>query len=1502
MRPGCNSAQWLSAATALLVARGVHAQVLVRETIEKNSPLFSKYCVQTYGYGRVDGGTDCIAVATAKEEAMSSATDIVINNYWMSMLAYTMNGYEHNDGTYADAKYSPCKQYATVDLTGKPKSSGYVEAYFEWKISHIVGVNEGVWSCDPNAHFTEIPLLPGANNPINVPRFTPEWVPCPPEGAGCKAFYDGCDPRVVLLKQVKEVQGDDDQNVGDPIGVIEGHVLVEEGDVRIPAPGVALDFGRAYESGIERTNGPLGARWTHLYDVRLTATNTVFNGTNNAWRVLHTSFGRHFWFQQNTNTGTYSSPFDNNYELRATNGGYQMTIPARAIYSFDTNGVLQQVRDLFNNTLTLTYSNAFPTQLLTKVEHSSGKTLTFSYTSNLLSRVDTPSTNLSVLFCCNAIGELTGVIRRLSSGDLLTSYAYDYATNYCNHSLTQRVNAAGRTFAWAYATNEGGQITSRAIRTYSADGTNVFYDTILSPNTNLNLCGVTYVRNNTNLVYEYVYSPVLRKVRAVYGPNWTNPVDWKGIRYELDDYGNATSTLTADWTLLDWTRSVKAYDGKHHVTNRASAYKATPTNFWHYLWDTNSQTLTSITDPEGHKIQYEHTNGLITMARLVSSTNETYNTTYSYTSNGLLTAITNASGRYVRYSYDSYGNRTQIIPWYGPTITLDYDALGHVKKVDLPGQSGTRSIVLDPDELGRYRSITYPDGLQETFSYDGAGNLLTNVDRAGRVTRRTYHKPSAKLASITRLLQSGGSNQEVTISLDYDTLYNTLHVTDPLGRAVETYQYDDQNRLVKIINLETQEMTITYGVGRMIKTITRFDGTAVSNSYDTDGRLAKQVFPGITNTFTYYRNNLLKTAANAAGIISNEFNTINRLISSSGAVPSGEVLYAYYPAGEVSNVTSAAWSTTYFYDPAAPQGSFSFTYNTNNGLLASMSYSNGILCTYAYDVMDRLTNITWTGPQTNLLRSLLYAYNSVGLITQKVANTGGELRTENYAYDSLDRLTGERYYDSQGRLLLEAGYGYDLAGNRVSKTGNGYSVAYSLGVGNRLAGWTLSGTGSAAWLDVRGYSSEAIGTNDSFGQLSVSNLTAVTPAVSGTNFWADALPMGSGTQKVTAAIRDAAGNVGYATNTVVMKIATNGSYQYDAAGNVTNISYVGSGFSEAVALAWDGQYRLTSAYTNGALAESCTYDAFGRRISITCGTNTAYLVYDRIHCVAEVDAEGRPLRSYVYGPGIDNILAMRVYSGGSTTTYYYLKDHLGSVAAVADSGGSIVEQYRYDAWGRVSVFDGSGKPISGSVIGNRFLFQGREYSWVTGLYYFRARWYDPVTGRWLSNDPLGILGGLNQYLFCANNPIGFVDPFGLVEDPRYPYRPKHALLVLGGDEDFLHALRGQNPACGSPQCVKDTPWLIAAATAFGSWIGAGAYEFFVDIWTSIMLGHVTDTYFQDDSANWEQAVPYAEGLWLWPYPEGRWHAPGPWTCVFMKGMGPHTGAELASGWAATSIQ
>ena len=148
-----------------------------------------------------------------------------------------------------------------------------------------------------------------------------------------------------------------------------------------------------------------------------------------------------------------------------------------------------------------------------------------------------------------------------------------------------------------------------------------------------------------------------------------------------------------------------------------------------------------------------------------------------------------------------------------------------------------------------------------------------------------------------------------------------------------------------------------------------------------------------------------------------------------------------------------------------------------------------------------------------------------------------------------------------------------------------------------------------------------------------------------------------------------------------------------------------------------------------------------------------------------MDGSGTLQKSYAWGPGIDNLLAFTDHSNGTTTTYFVLSDHLGTVHAICDGSGTIVESYEFDAWGRVlGVYDSNGSPVSGSQIGNNYLWQGRWYSWEAGLHFFRARWYDPIAGRWLSKDPIGIAGGLNQYVFCGNDPVNSRDPLGFCEE------------------------------------------------------------------------------------------------------------------------------------------
>lgn len=124
--------------------------------------------------------------------------------------------------------------------------------------------------------------------------------------------------------------------------------------------------------------------------------------------------------------------------------------------------------------------------------------------------------------------------------------------------------------------------------------------------------------------------------------------------------------------------------------------------------------------------------------------------------------------------------------------------------------------------------------------------------------------------------------------------------------------------------------------------------------------------------------------------------------------------------------------------------------------------------------------------------------------------------------------------------------------------------------------------------------------------------------------------------------------------------------------------------------------------------------------------------------------------------------ALTHFSPDATNTYHAVRDHLGSVCVLVDSTGATKEQYRYGAWGETQILNASGQPVPASSCGSRFLFHGGEYSEATGLYRFRARWYAPELGRWLSPDPIGLEGGLNLYEFCGNNSVNNRDPSGLV--------------------------------------------------------------------------------------------------------------------------------------------
>jgi RHS repeat-associated protein len=209
---------------------------------------------------------------------------------------------------------------------------------------------------------------------------------------------------------------------------------------------------------------------------------------------------------------------------------------------------------------------------------------------------------------------------------------------------------------------------------------------------------------------------------------------------------------------------------------------------------------------------------------------------------------------------------------------------------------------------------------------------------------------------------------------------------------------------------------------------------------------------------------------------------------------------------------------------------------------------------------------------------------------------------------------------------------------------------------------------------------------------------------------------------------------------------------YDANGNTLNDA---SGKSYT----WDFENRLTQAVVPGTGTTTFRYDPFGRRIQKSGPLGTTNHLYDGYNVIEDLDNSGNVLARYTQGTHVDEWLA-ELRSG---TSSYYERDGLGSVTSLSNSAGALANTYTYDSYGKVMASTGT--------LANPFQYTGRESDQETGLYYDRARYYDPAAGRFLSEDPIGFHGGIDFYAYVANNPIIFTDPSGLQHTPGGPWHP-----------------------------------------------------------------------------------------------------------------------------------
>jgi RHS repeat-associated protein len=299
--------------------------------------------------------------------------------------------------------------------------------------------------------------------------------------------------------------------------------------------------------------------------------------------------------------------------------------------------------------------------------------------------------------------------------------------------------------------------------------------------------------------------------------------------------------------------------------------------------------------------------------------------------------------------------------------------------------------------------------------------------------------------------------------------------------------------------------------------------------------------------------------------------------------------------------------------------------------------------------------------------------------------------------------------------------------------------------------------------------------------------------------------MALGSNTVTLEARDTSGNV--ATKSYSVNLTGDGTtYSYDANGNLATKTED----ADSWVYTWNAENQLTKVEKNGGEVASFKYDPLERRVETVAAGATTSFVYDGPELLRQA---GSYTRLYVNSPGLDQPIASE--SGGVLS--YVQGDALGTIVATTDATGSVASVMQYDAWGNVE---------SGSLVGSAFT--GRPWEASVRLYDYRARWYDAVSGRFLSEDPLSDPSRLlaraantrpasrpratvttharvNAFWYAEANPANMRDSTGLVATSGQPCSGSSPICDTYGPCD---AYLGANARCFC-RCADDDPWSMS---------------------------------------------------------------------------------------------
>ncbi len=741
-----------------------------------------------------------------------------------------------------------------------------------------------------------------------------------------------------------------------------------------------------------------------------------------------------------------------------------------------------------------------------------------------------------------------------------------------------------------------------------------------------------------------------------------------------------------------------------------------------------------------------------------------------------------------------------------PAITYVYDDYGNL--VSLSDPNGNPPTITEYDPTMTFpETVTNPKGHSVTVTYDYRyGKPLARTDFNGYVTHYYYDA----LGRVTTVVGPNDSITHPTRTYSYNDL-GTTHQN--IGATV----------LEQTGTTQIYWKTIFFdGFGRQTSVHSEGPGANpiyVDTIYDSNGKVWKKSYPYLGNVetprwvvYTYdnfgrlhatnkpdggtaynfysqYRTTYLDPMSKKRIEDRDAYGRVIRVYEYYTSTNFALTTYAYDPLGKLVQVTDANNNvTTINFDTLGRKinmqdpdmGYWEYRYDANGNLTAQTDakldtvtfeydeinrptlkhYPTGTDVSYAYDddptygnAVGRLTSVTDASGTT------VMHYDNEGRVTFIRKIVGGVSYYIRNTYDALGRITGIRYPDNEW-----VNYTYDTAGNISGVTGYATFLNYNalgqpgeIHFGNNVvSAFSYYDETDSRLRDI----STGLPGQDSLQHYSYvydlsGNLTSISDHIDSNRnqtFTYDLLNRLTRAESPSYTPIDftysKTGNIltnsrvgTYSYNPLphprAVKTAGSNTYTYDANGNM--ITRNGS------TIAYDYDNRPSS-ITTGSVTTSFVYDYKGARVKKTTDSPQSTTVYignlyeckDGV-CTKHIFAGGR-----------------RIASKSGTNTWYYHSDHLGGLNVVTDSSGTPVQNAAYYPFGETRSSSGS--------INLPYKFTGQENDPESGLYYYGARYYDPVIGRFISPDSIVQAPGdpqtLNRYAYCRNNPLIYTDPTG----------------------------------------------------------------------------------------------------------------------------------------------